>query len=180
MVGPVIVLNLILPTADIVSDLLTVIKLYVGAYGCYRSDLVLEQYNACENNPMEYCTTNTSTIGEQHQHAWCQLSGNNETYTCDGFYNLWDKCRANPRGFSEDPENVDASFTHGILRHLKFATMLLGKFYNYYLYSFNLTCILFSPLHTFVFDELLYLVQIGEEQNKNFLFCIVFSVSSTR
>ena len=49
-----------------------------------------------------------------------------------------------------------------------------------YLYSFNLTCILFSPLHTFVFDELLYLVQIGEEQNKNFLFCIVFSVSSTR
>ena len=72
--------------------------------------------------------TNTSTIGE-HQHAWCQLSGNNETYTCDGFYNLWDKCRANPRGFSEDPENVDASFTHGILRHPKFATMLLGKFY---------------------------------------------------
>ena len=116
--------------------------------------------------------TNTSTIGE-HQHAWCQLSGNNETYTCDGFYNLWDKCRANPRGFSEDPENVDSSFTHGILRHPKFATMLLGKFYNYYLYSFNLTCILFSPLHTFVFDELLYLVQIGEEQNKNFLFCIV-------
>ena len=41
MVGPVIVLNLILPTADIVSDLLTVIKLYVGAYGCYRSDLAL-------------------------------------------------------------------------------------------------------------------------------------------
>ena len=98
--------------------------------------------------------TNTSTIGE-HQHAWCQLSGNNETYTCDGFYNLWDKCRANPRGFSEDPENVDSSFTHGILRHPKFATMLLGKFYNYYLYSFNLTCILFSPLHTFVYDELL-------------------------
>ena len=129
MVGPVIVLNLILPTADIVSDLLTVIKLYVGAYGCYRSDLVFEQYNTCKNNPLEYCTTNTSTIGEQHQHAWCQLSEGNETYTCNGFDHLWDKCRANPRGFSEDPENVDSSITHGILRHPKFATMLLGKFY---------------------------------------------------
>ena len=31
--------------------------------------------------------------------------------------------------FSEDPENDDASFTHGILRHPKFATMLLGKFF---------------------------------------------------
>ena len=130
MVGPVIVLNLILPTADIVSDLLTVIKLYVGAYGCYLSDLAREQIQVCENNPLEYCTTNTSTSGEhQYQHAWCQLSRDNETYTCDGINHLWDKCRANPRGFSEDPENVDSSITHGILRHPKFATMLLGKFY---------------------------------------------------
>ena len=130
MIGPVIVLNLILPTADIVSDLLTIIKLYVGAYGCKVSDLAFaeEQIRFCRNSPLEYCTTSTSTIGE-HQHAWCQLSGDNETYTCDGFGHLWDKCRANPRGFSEDPENVDSSITHGILRHPKFATMLLGKFY---------------------------------------------------
>ena len=32
IIVPVIVLNLILPTADIVSDLLTIIKLYVGVH----------------------------------------------------------------------------------------------------------------------------------------------------
>ena len=69
IVGPIIVLSLILPTADIVSDLLTVIKLYVGAYGCKVSDLAREHYaydyRVCENNPVEYCTTN-----DKHQHYW--------------------------------------------------------------------------------------------------------------
>ena len=66
IVGPIIVLSLILPTADIVSDLLTVIKLYVGAYGCKVSDLAREHYDrVCENNPVEYCTTN-----DKHQHYW--------------------------------------------------------------------------------------------------------------
>ena len=187
MVGPVIVLNLILPTADIVSDLLTVIKLYVGAYGCYRSDLVLEQYNACENNPMEYCTNSTSTIGEQHQHAWCQLSGDNETYTCNGFHNLWKKCRANPRGFNEDPENVDAPFTHGILRHPKFATILLGKLqthitnqkkgYIYEIHSFHYIYIFYSVFCSvpFVLSYLMsFFIWLKLEKNKKstFLFAL--------
>ena len=125
MIGPVSVLNLILPTADIVSDLLTVVKLYVGEYGCYPSDLIYKQFQVCLNSPLKYCTTNTS--GEyEYQHAWCKLEEDNETYTCDGYFDLWVSCLTDPRGFNEDPENING-ISHGVLRHPKFATMLLGK-----------------------------------------------------
>ena len=103
MIGPVMVLNVILPTADIVSDLLTVIKLYVGVYGCDISSAVLVQVHVCEFYTLD-----------------------NKTYTCDGLWDLWNKCKADPRGFSDDPENVTA-ISYGVLRHPKFATMLLGK-----------------------------------------------------
>ena len=137
MVGPIIVLNLILPTADIVSDLLTAIKLYVGAYGYYASDSVLKQFQLCQNNPLKYCTTNISTSGEhQYQHAWCKESEDDGAYNCDGFrsplfYNNWS---ADPRGisFNEDPISVDG-ISHGVVRHPKFATMLLGNTLDRYI-----------------------------------------------
>ena len=123
MAAPIIVLNLLLPSVDTVTDLITIIKLYLGGHGCIDENVfsIHDQLAVCERNPAEYCSTNQSAL--------CTVSEDDGTYTCSRARrdHLWQQCIADPRGFCEDPDTRDVfTFCHGVLRHPKFATMLLG------------------------------------------------------
>ena len=96
MAVPIIVLNLLLPSVDTVTDLITIIKLYLGGHGCIDENVfsIHDQLAACERNPAEYCSTNQSAL--------CTVSEDNGTYTCISRAHrdqLWQQCIADPRGF---------------------------------------------------------------------------------
>lgn len=69
IVLPIIVLNVILPTVDIFTDLILVIKLMIGAYDChyprcyvnpqYCDDL--QFYNQCMDDPDLFCSKENSS-----------------------------------------------------------------------------------------------------------------------
>ena len=57
-VAPLILFNLVLPTIDIITDLLMVIKLFYGAFRCNESDLGSPAFKQCkEFGPNNFCSS---------------------------------------------------------------------------------------------------------------------------
>ena len=57
-VAPLFLFNIILPTIDIITDLLMIIKLFEGAYRCNEDDRDSDAYGQCkEFGPNNFCTS---------------------------------------------------------------------------------------------------------------------------
>ena len=57
-VAPLILFNLVLPTIDIITDLLMIIRLFEGSFRCNEDDLGSPAFNQCKNfGPNNFCSS---------------------------------------------------------------------------------------------------------------------------
>ena len=60
-VGPLIIFNIILPTIDILTDLLMIIKLFEGAFRCNEEDKGSNAFQQCKAfGPNNFCSSISS------------------------------------------------------------------------------------------------------------------------
>ena len=61
---PITLLNILLPTIDIVSDVYMIVKLYVGVYECkWTSTEKIDDYWSCRNDSHNFCS-NSNTAND--------------------------------------------------------------------------------------------------------------------
>ena len=61
---PITLLNILLPTIDIVSDVYMIVKLYVGVYECkWTSTEEIDDYWSCRNDSHNFCS-NSNTAND--------------------------------------------------------------------------------------------------------------------
>ena len=65
MILPIMVLNILIPTIDIVSDIYMVAKLHFGVYECKWTSLEqLDDFWRCKSDPYSFCS-NATTANDQ-------------------------------------------------------------------------------------------------------------------
>ena len=98
-------MNIVLPTVDVTTDILMIVKLFIGAHGCVNPRWWSEdhkQWQTCLTDPETFCTNRT--IGGSNETCERTTSGI-FTYNCRDPY-LWSKdykewkfCRESPTSF---------------------------------------------------------------------------------
>ena len=116
-----LVLNIALPTLDIVTDINLVIKLYSGFHYCVNN------YNECRKDPEVYCSNSENNQNICHFDRWQNL------YCKDVRYD-YNKCGKDPEDYCSNDENDQAVCRFS--SHYKMATSMLTPFLLNYIVCF--------------------------------------------
>ena len=140
-------LNIVLPTVDVITDFLMIIKLFEGAHGCVNPRMWSEdhiQWQQCLEDPDTFCTNRT--LGGSNEtcewkttgiFTWSCRDPNIWSWSRD--YEDWKACRKSPTIFCE--ENNETMQTNETMiceyeKHPKFGISLMIPFFFNYLISF--------------------------------------------
>ena len=137
----ILVLNIILPTADVVTDLKLIGKLYGGVIWCERTKGMIrdkDEYNKCGNvGADKYC------IGEKVSTAVCGVRTDSDTkYYCRVYYEWsseykdYEQCKKDPTTYCSDPATNKNVCYGKHVSHPKMATVMLIPFCLNYIFCF--------------------------------------------
>ena len=136
-----VLLNILLPTVDVITDLVMIVKLFSGDYGCVTPKLWSEDYikwQDCLQDPETYCreTKELNTTCSYKENEY-----NTEIYECRSL-NLWSNdwkpggdwysCTSSPRTFCKGARPELCVFDN----YPKFGVSLLVPFLINYLVCF--------------------------------------------
>ena len=138
-----VLLNIILPTVDVITDFLMIVKLFRGAYGCVNPRWWSEdhkQWQQCLVDPRTFCVN--STLGGIN--ATCERDPKrNFAYSCRSPYDWsndyqdWKACREGPAKFC--PKKVEQETDAKICqfeRHPLFGISMMTPFLVNYIFCF--------------------------------------------
>ena len=131
-----VLLNIALPTVDVSTDIMMIVKLFSGAYGCVNPRWWSEdhsEWQTCRVDPEIYC--NNRTLGGICGRTTSGIFAYNcrDPYEWSGDYKDWKACRESPTSFCSEKEELesDAKICQ-FERHPNFGiSMMIPYLFNY-------------------------------------------------
>ena len=133
-----VMLNIALPTVDVSTDIVMIVKLFTGDYGCVNPRWWSEQHQqwqTCLVDPERFCTNNTTV-----NNATCARTTTGYfSYSCrdpyewSSDYKDWKACRESPTSFCSEKEKLEADAKIcQFERHPNFGiSMMIPYLFNY-------------------------------------------------
>ena len=136
-----VMLNIALPTVDVTTDIMMIIRLFSGAYGCVNPrwwSEEHEQWQDCLEDPETFCANRT--LGRNHSTCARSTSGVfayscRDPYKWSSDYKDWEACRASPTSFCSAKAEEETKICK-FEQHPNFGISMMIPFFFNYLISF--------------------------------------------
>ena len=137
LVGPLLLLNILLPTWDVFSDVKLSVNLIIGGkQGCIREEENVQAFkqelDLCLQNPQEYCQSDSvaSYLCPENSTSLSCLECNSLSSECFNAYigitEIYIRCLSSTDVYCSDPSTYHGICEEVTRRHYKFAILIIG------------------------------------------------------